>query len=128
MAVAILYLKESNTIHDFHDNIVVLNGNRLEYAGGYVEGWRDEEVGVIITEDLTLDMEIVVEKILNDDGEEIGNHTHRIYSMKDAAGNAYVVGDEVPEVVDIKDQYVYVDKMSQRIADLELMIAELIVL
>ncbi|MFJ7731168.1 hypothetical protein ACIQXF_04665 [Lysinibacillus sp. NPDC097231] len=89
MPVAILYFKSNSVIHDFYDNITDVKSQKIEFVGGYLEGWNEDEIGVMVVDTL----------IINLDEQE----KHLI----DSKGSIYNRGDVLPsELIDIKSQYI----------------------
>ncbi|WP_418302357.1 hypothetical protein [Lysinibacillus fusiformis] len=89
MSVAILYFKNSNTIHDFFDGVTDVTPQRIEFTGGYSEGWIEDEIGIIVVDTL----------FINFEGQED--------CLKDGQGNIYKREDILPSgLIDIKEQFI----------------------
>lgn len=90
MAIAILYLRGNNEIHDYFDNVTEVQNTRVDYTDGYAEGWSSDEVSSIVTNDLTL----------KQDTKNNQNY------LEDLQGNIYRYGDMLPEgLKDISEQF-----------------------
>ncbi len=90
MSVGILFLKENNKIHQFFDNITNILPSRIEFDGGHAEGYSETEIGVLVTNDLTIGYSV--------DG--------KLNFLEDEQGNKYTYGTTLPEgLVDISEQF-----------------------
>lgn len=121
MAVGILVNKQTNIIHDIFDNVIDIEPQKINYVGGYVEGFDESKIEVIVTNDITT--EIV--QILNESEQDEIPVTSFKTKFKDKKDMEVTIGSELPTgLTNIKAQFIKPDP-DQRIADLELIIAEL---
>lgn len=152
MAVALFYFKGDNTIFDVVDNVVSLKGSELRVIGGSISGWNEDELGVIISNDITITEHTVLEEEPDTKAEKQAELEERLFGpnedepsedevavprdivngyrlVKQVVHDGVVIdiGDPVPNITDITSEFVIVDDdTDNRIADLELMLAELL--
>lgn len=72
MAVAILFFKKDNTIQGFVSDVIELKHQRIEFTDGYLEGWDETEIGVVIVDTMAVKQEDV--KWLEDIDGKVFNH------------------------------------------------------
>ncbi|MGM9925222.1 MAG: hypothetical protein ACI35R_13335 [Bacillus sp. (in: firmicutes)] len=88
--IGILYEKSTNMIYDFVKNVISVSKSRLEYFAGSIEGFDENQVGVIVVDSLSI---------------KIDEKTKREY-LEDEQGNKYTYGDTLPDgLVDKSDQF-----------------------
>lgn len=127
MTVAVLYNKVDNSIHDYLDNITLVEGNKITFVGGYAEGWNTEEIGLIVTNELYMESKLVDSTLTDLDGNIIRVDKVNQYTLRDNTGKTYKYGDTLPNVRDIQERF-SMSNVGQRILDLEVSIAELLTL
>lgn len=117
MTVAILYFRDTNQITDFANDVINISGGKIDFIGGYIEGWDDSKISVIAVNDFTID-------VRNNDG------SLPTKFLIDANGNEYIVGDQLPDgLVDVKGQFIKENPsevMEQRLQDMELMLLDVL--
>lgn len=133
MPVGILFFKENNVIHDFFENVTEIKPGRIDYVGGYVEGFNEDEVGVLVVEGLAIKTkEIPNERVIeleNGKTETIKLPSTYEKWLEDEQGNIFKIGDKIPTgLIDLKHKFIKPTPLDQeqRLADIELMLAELI--
>ena len=123
MAVAILYVKDTNTIHDVCDNVISLWENKLVIDGGMISGWDQNVIGVIISNNIEMIEEFVENNVGTEEDPIILDYkVRKVKHGNDILG----FGDTVPDITDITDEFVISNGTDNRIADLELMLAEIL--
>jgi len=116
-AVGILLNKEKNIF----DGVIDVESQRVNYVGGYVEGFDVFIIEVIVTNDIRTEIMPIINESTDDGIPTI------IYKtvFKDKDGLELENGDALPiGLINIKAQFTKPDQ-DHRIADLELVIAEL---
>lgn len=123
MATALFYSKIDNTILDVAGDVVSLRGNELKLVNGLISGWDQEEMGIIISDDIEMYEDVVYYNTNTE--EEPHMVEYRVRKVKHGE-DILNVGDPIPYITDITSKFVIVNDMNDRIADLELLLAEIL--
>lgn len=108
MGVVIIFTKAGRTIIDFSAEVISVSRNKVDYAGGYVEGWDDNTIDVAVVDDFSV--------------EAVGNGAEGVALKKLVRGNdKYQIGDVLPnDIIDLKDEYMQDNsEVEERAARLE---------
>lgn len=110
MANAILYFKNNNEIHDITPDVIDIKIGKIEYIGGYVEGYSEDEIGIIVVEGFSLKVkEILNELVIDLEGGEkdISKLPSKIERwLENSNGETIRIGDVLPEgLVDLYSQF-----------------------
>lgn len=123
MATALFYSKIDNTILDVASDVVSLRGNELKLVNGLISGWDQEETGIIISDDIEMYEDVVYHN--TNTVEEPHMVEYRVRKVKHGE-DILNVGDPIPDIADRTSEFVIVNDMNDRIADIELMLAEIL--
>ncbi|GEM_PF-2726299 len=97
MVIGIQYYLSDNTIFDFYKDIKSIATSRMDFDGGYVEGYSEDVLGVFVVDNL-----ILIETPRTDEHGHVSYCKH----LEDTQGNVYKYGDEIPSgLIDLSEQF-----------------------
>lgn len=111
-------------IIDFFESVTSILPSRVEFVGGYVEGFDNQDIGCFVTTGLS----IVVEED-DSSSEKVPSPADAKRKLVAKDGAEYMLGDILPATFeDISNQFVSTEStdQEQRLADVELMLIELL--